>query len=111
MVHPSLILNCVTAVSDDVMLSEREGIGSHLASCDDQEHTKWNFLTQVSARIREIAHRNRSSVLLQEEGTARDARIQLWMQRVSQISLPKFSSDLILSQSHLQSAAHHVHLL
>lgn len=49
MVHPSLTLSFVTAVSADAMLLEREGIGSHLATCDDEEHTKWTFLTQVSA--------------------------------------------------------------
>lgn len=48
------------------------------------------FWPRCQHGIRGIAHRNTSSALLQEEGTAHGARIQLWMQRVSQIPLPKF---------------------
>lgn len=94
MVHPSLILNCVTAVSGDIMLSERGGIGSHLATCDDQEHTKWTFWPKCQHRSRAVVHRKTSSDLLQEEGTGH-VRIQLWIQRVSQTARPCSGSDLI----------------
>lgn len=87
--HPSSILSCVTAVSGGITLSEREGTGSHLATCDDQNWQNGRFWPKCQHRNRGTAHRNTSSELLQEEGTEH-VRIQLWIQRVSQIPLPVF---------------------